>query len=114
METKTFYRVANNNTHQGLWYDFQGNFTGKIHNQFSFCMNSGLSMPYDKEIVGWLSATETLEDLYNWFPKEDIQKLEKHGYYITVYEAKEFKRHHNHWIINQDSSVLLHQQSLNN
>jgi hypothetical protein len=28
MEKKSFYRVANHETQQGLWYDFQGNFTG--------------------------------------------------------------------------------------
>ena len=66
---KVFYRVANTETEQGLWYDFKGQFTGLIHSKFDFCMNTKLPMPFDPNIVGWLSATDTLEDLFNWFSK---------------------------------------------
>lgn len=106
MEKKLFYRVANNKTQQGLWYNFAGGFTGLIHEKFDFCMNTKLPMPYDKNIVGWLSATDTLEDLFNWFSRDDIEKLEQYGYRITTYEAAEYKFHNNHWIIKQDSSML--------
>ena len=109
---KTFYRVANNETQQGLWYDFNGNFTGLIHETFNFCKNSSLSMPFDSEISGWLSATETLDELYNWFPKEDLIKLEKQGYFITVYQASDFKKSHNHWIISQETSLVVEQQKV--
>ena len=51
MEKKIFYRVANNQTEQGLWYDFAGNFTGLIHSKFDFCLNTKLPMPFDKEIT---------------------------------------------------------------
>lgn len=104
---KTFYRVANVDTEQGLWYDFKGNFTGNIHGKFNFCMNSKLPMPFDNDIVGWLSATETLDELFSWFSKEDIERLEKAGYCITVYEASEYRFYNNHWLIKQDSSKLL-------
>lgn len=102
-----FYRVANNDTKQGLWYDWDGKFTGKIHNEFSFCKNSTLPMPYDEEIRGWLSATDTLESLLQWFTKEDIQELEKHGYFITIYEASDYKDYQNHQIIKQDTSIVI-------
>ena len=62
---KIFYRIANKDTKQGLWYDSEGKFTGLIHNEFNFCMNRDLPMPFDPEIVGWLSATDSLEDLFN-------------------------------------------------
>ena len=104
---KVFYRVANTETEQGLWYDFKGQFTGLIHSKFDFCMNTKLPMPFDPNIVGWLSATDTLEDLFNWFSKEDIERLEEHGYFITVYEATEYKFHQTHWVIKQDSSTLV-------
>jgi len=102
---KIFYRIGNLETEQGLWYDFEGNFTGLIHNEFDFCKNSDLPMPYSEEVVGWLSATDKLNDLFLWFPKEDIAKLEEHGYSIGVYEATEYKVHENHWVIKQDSSI---------
>jgi len=112
METKLFYRVANHETQQGLWYDFKGKFTGFIHDRFNFCTNNKLPMPYDPNIVGWLSATETLDELFNWFTQKDIQELEKHGYTIALYEASEYKYHNNHWIIKQDNSKLVECLSL--
>ena len=55
--SKLYYRIAHEETQQGLWYDSKGNFTGLIHNEFNFCMNTNLPMPFDPDLVGWLSAT---------------------------------------------------------
>ena len=107
MKSKTFYRVANHDTQQGLWYDFNGKFTGNIHDKFSFCSNNKLPMPFDPNIIGWLSTTDTLDALFLWFTEEDIQKLEEYGYTIALYEATEYKMYHNHWIIKQNSSKLV-------
>lgn len=104
-EKKIFYRVGNIETEQGLWYDFEGNFTGLIHDKFDFCENSDLPMPFNPDVVGWLSTVDKLNDLFFWFTKKDIANLEKHGYSIGVYEATEYKEHENHWIIKQSSSV---------
>lgn len=106
MKPKIFFRVGNTETEQGLWYDFEGNFTGLIHNEYDFCTNKDLPMPYDEKIVGWLSATDKLHDLFNWFTKEDIAQLEEYGYRIGLYEAIEYRKYENHWLIKQDSSIL--------
>ena len=82
-------------------------FTGLIHDKFDFCTSNQLQMPFDPEIVGWLSATETIDELFNWFNKKDIEKLEKHGYSITLYAASEYKYHNNHWVIKQNNSRLV-------
>lgn len=103
---KLYYRIAHEKTQQGLWYDSNGNFTGLIHNEFNFCTNTNLPMPYDPDLVGWLSATETLEELFNWFPKEDIERLEKYGWFITVYEAENVKIYKNHLAICQKTSQV--------
>ncbi len=106
---KTFYRVSNIDTNQGLWYAFDGSFTGLIHNQFNFCKNNELQMPFDEELVGYLSATDSLETLWNWFTKEDIQELQKHGYYIHEYETDDYKFYDKfqHWVISQKNSKLI-------
>lgn len=106
METKIFYRVGNTETEQGLWYDTKGNFTGLIHDKFDFCTNHELPMPYDSTVVGWLSSTDQLNDLFNWFTREDIRQLEKFGYNISVYEATEYRQYENHWLIKQDTSII--------
>lgn len=116
MEKKIFYRVANTQTNQGLWYDQQGNFTGLIHKDFNFCTNNQLQMPFDEELVGWLSATDTLEELFKWFTQKDIEQLELFGYYLTEYEATDYKVYntcnYSHLVINQESSEVVRQISI--
>lgn len=111
---KKFYRVCHKDTLQGLWYDYQGQFTGLIHNDFNFCANNKLEMDFDPEIVGWLSATESLEQLWQWFTEEDISKLQEHGWFIHEFEAEHYKVYDRfqHIIIKQDTSVVLNIMSL--
>jgi len=103
-----FYRVCNEESKQGLWYGYNGLFTGLIHKDFSFCHNNSLEMDFDSELVGWLSATPSLEDLYHWFPVEDIKKLQEHNYFIHEYETNDYKFYEkfNHFVINQENSTL--------
>ena len=112
----TFYRVCNTDTQQGLWYCFKGLFTGLIHKKLNFCINSKLEMDFDNELIGWLSATDSLENLYQWFTKEDILKLQEHGWFIHVYESNDYKFYERfqHLIINQDKSKLLYKITLTN
>lgn len=104
-----FYRVCNTNTKQGLWYDQKGEFTGYIHNEFSFCKNNDLKMDFDPILVGWLSATDSLETLFHWFSKEDIIKLQNFGYCIHIYETDDysFYERFQHLIIRQSTSQLI-------
>lgn len=108
---KQFYRVCNEQTQQGLWYDINGNFTGLIHNKFNFCLNNKLKMDYDPEIVGWLSAADSLDMLYNWFTPTDIVQLQTKGWFINVYETEQFKFYDRfqHPIIKQDSIKHINQ-----
>lgn len=104
---KTFFRVCNLATRQGLWYDFDGVFTGLIHDRFSFCQNKDLQMEFDPDLVGWLSAVEQLDDLWKWFSKEDVIKLQDHGWYITEYVATEYRFYDRfqHMVIKQSTSI---------
>ena len=109
MKNKIFYRVCSENTQQGLWYDFSGNFTGLIHNDFDFCKNNSLEMEFDEELVGWLSAVENLEDLLQWFSQEDVKQLKKHGWYIFEYQAEDskFYERFQHSVIKQNTSKVI-------
>lgn len=109
--TKIFYRVSNHETQQGLWYAQDGNFTGLIHNELSFCKNSELKMDFDETLCGWLSAATSMEDLYNWFSHEDILSLQKHGFFIHEFEAVDywFYDRFQHFVINQATSKVVKQ-----
>jgi len=104
---KTFFRVGDISTGQGVWYDNKGHFTGLIHDKFSFCMNKDLKMPYDEKIIGYISVVDSLENLYNWFSKEDLELLKNYNYGILEYKATDYKRHDNHYIINAKTSKLI-------
>jgi hypothetical protein len=55
----------------------------------NFCLNTELKMDFDVELVGWLSATDNLEELFNWFTKEDIVELQNmDGIYMSLKQQK--------------------------
>ena len=64
-------------------------------------------MPFDEETVGYLSATDTLENLNHWFPNDDIKRLEKDGFCVMAYESDDYKFHNNHYLINQETSRII-------
>lgn len=105
-EEKVFYRVCNQHTLRGLWYDFNGKFTGIIHNEFNFCKHKDLEMDFDPELVGWLSATDTLDKLFEWFPPSDIIKLQDEGWYLHKFVATDVKFYDRfqHLVIKQETS----------
>lgn len=109
IQPKKYYRVCNKETLQGLWYDYDGKFTGLIHNDFNFCENNKLEMEFDPELVGWLSATDSLETLWKWFTEDDIKTLQEHGWFIHEFEAPDVKFYERfqHLIIKQDTSKVL-------
>lgn len=109
-----FYRVGTTDQ-SGMWYDQNGNFHGAINSPaFKMLKCNQVQMPFCKETVGYLSATQTLEELEQWFPKEDMAVLEPLGFKILAYEVIDYKYHkaNNHWLINQESSVLIKQSSM--
>ena len=102
-QKKTFFRVCNLTTQQGLWYNFDGSFSGLIHDRFNFCQNKDLAMDFDETLVGWLSAVPNLDDLWQWFSKEDVVRLQEHGWHIIEYEAEiyRFYDRFSHYVICQ-------------
>lgn len=105
--SKLYYRIGSENN-QGLWYNPQGQFTGLIHTEFNFCQASNLQMPFDPDIVGFISVADSLEHLYQWFSKEEIIKLQQLGFSILEYSADvvKFYEPYQHNVICEKTSVL--------
>lgn len=72
---KLFYRIGID-TEEGLWYTKKGEFTGLIHRDFKQLKASSLEIPFDTELVGYLSVADSLEHLYQWFTREEIIALQ--------------------------------------
>lgn len=106
---KRFYRVCKPESAQGLWYTPEGEFTGSIHTTFDFCSANTLEMPFDEDLKGYLSATDSLFTLFDWFTEEDILELQKYGFYIHIYEAEDywFYNPFKHYVINQETSKII-------
>lgn len=66
-----------------------------------------MPMEFDTEMVGWLSATESLEVLFHWFSREEILRLQEYGFQVVVFEATEYRQYNGHWLIKQNSSVIV-------
>ena len=106
-KTKFFYRIGKETT-EGLWYDKKGNFIGLIHDNFSWLTASALQMPFEKELVGYLSVADSLEHLYSWFSKAEIQKLQLLGFNVMEYVAEDWKfyERYQHNVINEKTSII--------
>jgi hypothetical protein len=105
--SKLFYRVGTENS-QGLWYNNEGVFTGLIHKEFQWCKASQLLMPFETELVGYISVADSLEHLYQWFSKEELIKLQSLGFYILEYSATDFKFYelYKHNVISKKTSIV--------
>lgn len=119
MNSEIFFRVAKINTPgQGLWWSWDGKPTNLIGNNFKFCTNTSLPMPFDERLVGWLSVATSLEGLFMWFTREDIAQLEKEGYRIAVYAAYNYKEYKHpdyvHMAVEQATSNWAQTISVNN
>lgn len=106
-EEKYFYRIGKEGT--GLWYNKHGQFTGTIHSELSWLQISKLEMPFEQELVGYLSAVDNLQHLYQWFNKDEIKELQLiDGYFIEEWISTDYKFYdlYQHNVINQKTSVL--------
>lgn len=107
VQSKKFYRVGTLDG-GGMWYHPDGTPHGLIHtDQFKNLQCHKLPMPFDPTIVGFLSVTESLDSLKNWFNDDDMKILSPLGYRILEYEATDYHERDGHWIINQSSSKII-------
>lgn len=111
MEAKLFYRVGTLDN-RGMWYDNKGVYHGAMNSpEFEKLSCHKVQMPYDESIVGYLSVAETLEELKHWFNDNDMALLAPLGFRILTFEATDYRRHDNHWVINQETSILKDKQA---
>jgi hypothetical protein len=104
---KSFYRIGNQST--GLWYDCTGNFTGHIHtDKYNWLKASELQMPFDQQLIGFISVADSLEHLYHWFTRDEIVNLQNDGFCIEEWRSDDYKFYetYKHNVINQRTSVL--------
>jgi len=86
------YRVCTTDgVGEGIWYDKNGKQKNCGLPCFDFYHLPNLQMPLSEEHKNYISVVTTLEDLAAWFSKEDMEKIEPLGYFITAFEADDVK-----------------------
>lgn len=92
---RLLFRVGAAKGGQGLWYDHDGVETGHIQR-----LKQGLAknLPMGPDPIfrddgkHWLSVTDTMDGLANWFSPEDMNDLWFLGYQVEVIAASRFRR----------------------
>ncbi len=96
-EAITIYRIENPKTHNGMWYDKDGNLAPFIFN-LTEGISKHLPMSYnaDHYLDGfvWNSAGRSKEQMHQWFSAMDAFELLNNGYKlyefdVVMYQQKE-------------------------
>jgi len=105
--SKLFFRVQHPND-IGLWYNGNAEFTNEIQKLNLNCAN--LDMSFDDNCSGgFLSCTDSLDSLYDWFSREELLKLVDNGYNVLAYQAMEHKFHEKfkHFLFKKEGSIIV-------
>ncbi|MGW9405368.1 hypothetical protein ACWGQ2_15515 [Arthrobacter sp. NPDC055585] len=105
---RTLFRIENQQSMAGLWYDGDGRFTEYVktldHGQ---CRD--LPMPFDPGLAGgWFSACSEVAQLQSWFSPEDLAQLARRGYglyEIRVSEA-ECRETGGHFVFRRENALF--------
>lgn len=104
---KLFFRVHHPDG-KGLWYNKEAQFTKEIVKLDLSC--AGLEMDHNDECAGgFLSCTDSMDSLFDWFGREELFKLRDNGYNICIFKAEEHKFHekYKHFLFRQEGSILV-------
>jgi hypothetical protein len=102
----TLYRVENQITMIGLWYNAEGekvDFVKTIPQ--SLCHD--VPMDFDPEFAGgWYSAGESLEQMGNWFSANDVSVLSQAGYDLYRVEVPEYRQANGHGFFRREGAIF--------
>lgn len=106
-QDKLFFRVHHPDG-KGLWYNKNAEFTQEIAKLDLSC--AGLEMNHDDDCAGgFLSCTDSMDSLFDWFGREELFKLRDNGYNICIFKAEEHKFHekYKHFLFKERGSLLI-------
>ncbi|RUW57118.1 hypothetical protein [Mesorhizobium sp. M8A.F.Ca.ET.021.01.1.1] len=91
------YRVGHMADSQGLWYDAEGSATGLIHT-LDGAQAAALPMgphPYFRAFQSrWISVTDSMANLCNWFSVKDCLQLINRDYSLLEIDTDRHARFH--------------------
>lgn len=95
METRKVYRIEIPESKSGMWYDEHGEMDKKIHKLCPNSISSTIPMPYDelhrKDDKVWNSAGKSIENMNQWFTREDVETLVNNGFKLYEFIVTEWQ-----------------------
>lgn len=107
MIEKIFFRVHHPKG-KGLWYNNNAEFTKEIGKLELGCAD--LETDQNEECAGgFLSCTDSMDSLFDWFGREELLKLKDNGYDICIFKSAEHKFHekYKHFLFKEEGSLLV-------
>lgn len=99
------YRVDNPTSYKGCWYNKDGSFNNSIL-ELTGAKSRDLPMGYDPSIAGgWISATDELNKIPDWFSFKDLLELQKGGYGLYEYEVTDYRQVPGHVVFTRASVI---------
>lgn len=89
----TLFRVENQATEIGLWYNSDGTFTEFIKT-LDEAQSRDIPMGFDPQMKdggNWVSACDNIPDMKNWFSTKDLQALQQIGYGLYAFEVPDYR-----------------------
>jgi len=89
------YRVGQRLGGDGLWYDKNGNYTGKIHKLKegkAGLLPMGAHPIFNSDNQQWVSTTDSIEMLRNWFSETDMVELLQQDYKVVKIHVNGYRR----------------------
>lgn len=84
------YRIENQETNHGMWYDKNGNYNPFIE-RLTDGKSASLPMDYDERYgdggVRWYSGCSDIETMQHWFSDQDAKELSINGYKLYIFET---------------------------
>lgn len=92
---RTVFRIENRTSMQGLWYTGEGEFSPVIADlcptSLSKLMPMGFNELHQKDGKNWFSAGKSVENMREWFSREDAERLVACGYRLYRYKVTEWQ-----------------------
>lgn len=113
---KFFYRIGHSDPGKGLWYDKNGKWTGFAVEKYNLRAGA-IPMEYDPLIRNWISVTDTIHKLDNWFTLDEMKVLAADGYDIIIFSLNESDKRYveyqvphtdvKHWLVHKSVEPFL-------
>jgi len=92
--TRKIFRIEVPNGKNGMWYNEHGELEKTIHILCPNAIAKDFPMDYNpihrKDGKVWQSAAKNVENMNQWFSREDAESLVSHGFKLIEFEVNEW------------------------